>query len=148
MTTNEILKPKGMKVTYVSEDQFLIKIEYTGEDIRSGEYVGTKSDDEYFLFVKDTNVSGVYYFGCEQLKDDYMHKAGYIWSSRAGVINDAFDMALKEVCINNNACYSMDVYYLKPLLEEYFGKKITVREFVKHNSDGSKETTFKFEEVE
>ena len=48
--------------------------------------------------------------------------AGYVWSSRAGVMNKEFDVALIEVVYSKNnshcpmAC-SMDLAHLKPLLE-------------------------------
>lgn len=147
MTTNEILYNPAFKVRHIGMDG-LVYLEYHGDKIVAKDYVGTKSNDKEFLFVKDTNVKGLYTYGLEQLEDTYDHKAGYVWSSRDGVINEAFDMALMKVVIDNSAQYSMDAYYLKPLVEEYFGKKLTVREYVEHNSDGTKETIFKFQEVE
>ena len=46
------------------------------------------------LFVRKTSIEGLYQYGSEQLCEDYMsHKKGYIWASRASVMNKVFDLA-------------------------------------------------------
>lgn len=148
--THEYLKNKGLKITSIVHGTPWIEVdkELIGE-VKSTDYCFTKSNDETFLFVKESNVKGIYSFGAEQLKDSYDHSAGYVWSSRASVMNKEFGTTLTEVVLKHAGCgtdgrFSMDVYYLKPLMEDYLGKDLYVREYKTFDD----EPIFKFEEVD
>ena len=68
------------------------------------------TDGNSRLFVKSTNIEGIYKYGSEQLCDSYMgHEKGYIWSSRASVMNKAFDIALIEACYKVEGDFSYTV---------------------------------------
>ena len=93
------------------------------EDLKTGEVVLEKEVKDGTYFVKKTNIDGIFTYGFRQNKEDYMgNPAGYVWSSRAGVMNKEFDVALIEVVYSKNnshcpmAC-SMDLAHLEPLLE-------------------------------
>lgn len=59
------------------------------------------------LFVKKTTIEGLYQYGSEQLRDEYMgHGKGYIWASRASVMNKVFDVALTEAYYKAEGSYS------------------------------------------
>ena len=50
-------------------------------------------------FVTRTNIEGIYKYGFEQTAQVYWgHKPGYIWASRASVMNAAFGITLYEAC--------------------------------------------------
>ncbi len=55
-------------------------------------------DEEGILFLQETNQPGIYRYGYQTKKDDpiWNHKAGYIWSSRASVMNANFNTRLAE----------------------------------------------------
>ena len=56
------------------------------------------------LFVKKTNIEGLFIYGLEQTRAEYFgHRPGYIWSSRASVMNAAFDLTLYEAAYRNDA---------------------------------------------
>ena len=58
--------------------------------------VGEKTPESR-LFIKNSNIEGIYYYGSEQLQDGFLgHEKGYIWSSRASVMNKVFGTALCE----------------------------------------------------
>lgn len=76
------------------------------------------------LFVRKTSIEGLYQYGSEQLSEDYMgHKKGYIWSSRASVMNKVFDLALTEAYYKSEGSYSyqccaIDLVRYEDLLNE------------------------------
>lgn len=75
-------------------------------------------------FVYRTNIPGIYTYGLEQLMDEqYGHKAGYIWASRASVMNAFFDTALFEANYKcGNGCYvscAIDLIFFESILSEY-----------------------------
>ena len=93
------------------------------EDLKTEEIVLEKEVEDGTYFVKKTHIDGIFTYGFRQNKEDYMgNPAGYVWSSRAGVMNKEFDIALVEVVYSKNnshcpmAC-SMDLAHLEPLLE-------------------------------
>lgn len=146
---HQFLKNEGLKVTNIIHGTPWIEVyKELIEEVKPTDYCFTKSDDEEFLFIKETNIKGIYSFGMEQLKDSYDHKAGYIWSSRASVMNKEFGTALTEVVLkykdgSTDGRFSMDVYYLKPLMEDYLGKELWIKEYKTFND----EPIFRFEEV-
>ena len=80
--------------------------------------------DDSRLFVRKTSIEGLYQYGSEQLCEDYMgHKKGYIWSSRASVMNKVFDLALTEAYYKSEGSYSyqfcaIDLVRYEDLLNE------------------------------
>lgn len=69
------------------------------------------------IFVTNTNVEGIFRYGFHDYTENYT------WSSRAGVMNKTFDIALVEVFYKEEGAYSyttcaMDVAHLEQLLEE------------------------------
>ena len=87
-----------------------------------GEVLST-IDSEGRLFVNKTNVEGIFTYGLQNTKPDYFgHGVGYTWSSRASVMNKAFDIALIDVLYDKSG-YSfrpcaIDLAHLEPLLED------------------------------
>ena len=101
------------------------------------------------LFCESTNIEGVYHFGCKQLTDSYDHKAGYIWSSRAGCINGQFGTQLyDDTSVNNSWIYHLDINILKPLVEEFTGKKYRIEQFYSSYDKEKEEPRYKLVEVE
>lgn len=94
------------------------------EELVSGDDVLSKVSGDSRLFVKKTNIEGIFTYGCEQLADEYFgHSKGYIWASRASVMNGAFDIALIECNykVAGSPSYrscAIDVAHLEELLEE------------------------------
>lgn len=84
------------------------------------------SNENSHLFVCETNIPSVYNFGAMNLKpDNFGHDAGYVWSSRVGVLNKEFGTDFVEVYVNNYAGYCMSVNDLKRLMPaEYSFKKV------------------------
>lgn len=81
------------------------------------------SDTESSLvFIERTNIEGIFKYGIKQLFDDGEHGHGYIWHSRASVMNQYFGCALidiyyrKEGNLPYQTC-SIDLAHLEPLLE-------------------------------
>lgn len=76
------------------------------------------------LFAKKTTIEGLYQYGSEQLCEDYMgHKKGYIWASRASVMNKVFDLALTEAYYKSEGSYfyqgcAIDLVRYEDLLNE------------------------------
>ena len=81
---------------------------FTG-DIRPKhlEYIYSQVTDGLRVFVKATNIPDVYRYGAEQLTDSWDHKAGYIWSSRPGVLNALFSEEFIDIVYNNCCGYVM-----------------------------------------
>lgn len=80
----------------------------TGEEELKGiERVLEKQESDGKCFVVRTNIEGIYTYGIEQTKEDYWgHKPGYVWSSRASVMNAAFGVTLFEACYRKGtSCY-------------------------------------------
>jgi hypothetical protein len=85
------------------------------QDVVIGDIVNYKVIGSRKLFVKSTNIAGLYDYGCEQLEDGIYHKKGYIWSSRAGVINKYLNMSIVDV-VYNGRLLGMDKSVLEPLI--------------------------------
>ena len=101
------------------------------------------------LFCESTNVEGVYQFGCKQLTDSYDHKAGYVWSSRAGCINGQFGTQLyDDASVNGDWRLHLDVNILKPLVEEFTGKKYKIEQVYSFYDKEKEEPRYKLVEVE
>lgn len=92
------------------------------EEINSYEEIFSTIKDNHRLFVKKTNIDGIYTYGCEQLVDNWEHKKGYIWSSRPSVMNKVFDTKLIYVYyrakdrVSYRYC-AIDIEHLDELLE-------------------------------
>lgn len=126
---------------YISCDEKLVE----GERIHSRVVDG--GDGE--LFCSKTNVPDIYYFGCKQLEDDYDHKAGYIWSSRAGCINGQFGTQLYDDCVINGVGYwHADINLIKTLVEEYNGKKYRIEQYYNFYDKNKEEPVYRLVEVE
>ena len=76
------------------------------------------------LFVRKTSIEGLYQYGSEQLCEYWMgHEKGYVWSSRASVMNKVFDLALAEAYYksegsNSYQCCAIDLVRYEDLLNE------------------------------
>lgn len=105
-----MIKFKGVKydsaVVYLEGDETVVL----------GDEFCSKVDRDLRLFVKSTNVAGLYKYGAEQLEDSYDHRKGYVWSSRASVMNKAFNLQTIE-CLYDNRFYALDLARLEELLE-------------------------------
>lgn len=94
------------------------------EDLKTGEVVLEKEVEDGTYFVRKTNIDGIFTYGFKQNKEDYFgNPAGYVWSSRASVMNKQFNLALIEVVYKKENSYcpiscSMDVAYLEQLLSD------------------------------
>lgn len=86
--------------------------------------VKLEAGDEYLskevrdsrLFVRKTNIEGIFKYGAEQTCDEYMgHGKGYIWSSRASVMNKEFDTALIEAYYKNEGAFSYQCCAIDPV---------------------------------
>lgn len=92
--------------------------------LESGEECFSKELDESRLFVRKTNIEGIFQYGSEQLCEDYMgHGKGYVWASRASVMNKAFDTALIEARYKTESAYSysccaIDLVRFEQMLKE------------------------------
>lgn len=68
------------------------------EKLEVKERVMEHATSEGTYFIRRTNIEGIFTYGFEQNKPDFMgHSAGYVWSSRCGVMNKVFDTALIEI---------------------------------------------------
>lgn len=77
------------------------------EKLESKEECLSRVEGDSRLFVRRTSIEGLYQYGSEQLCDEYMgHGKGYIWASRASVMNKAFDLALTEAYYKSEGSYS------------------------------------------
>jgi hypothetical protein len=80
----------------------------------TGEKVLEKVTDEGTLWVRATNIEGVFRFG---LTDE----TGYSWSSRTGVLNKEFDVALIECYYRHDdrsyMCCAIDFAHLDEILK-------------------------------
>lgn len=68
------------------------------ENIESKNIIHVKYIDNGELFVKNTNIEDVFTYGFKTLAPDHWgHPAGYIWTSRASVMNKIFNLSLVDV---------------------------------------------------
>ena len=121
------------------------------EEVKVKEKIYSKivDDGRGELFCESTNVEGVYHFGCKQLMDSYDHKAGYVWSSRSGCINGQFGTQLyDDASVNGWWGWYLDVNILKPLVEEFTGKKYKIEVFYPSYDKEKEEPRYKLVEVE
>lgn len=94
------------------------------EALKCNERCLTKEDPDGILFITNTNVDGIFCYGYEQKKRDYFgHGPGYVWASRASVMNANFDVALVEACYKKEGSYSyttcaIDLARLELLLKD------------------------------
>lgn len=101
------------------------------------------------LFCESTNIPGLFHFGCKQLKDSYDHKAGYVWSSSAGAMNNHFGTQLCDNCVVDCVGYwHLDINTLKTLVEEYTGKKYDIEQYFSPWDKNKEEPLYKLVEVE
>lgn len=95
---------------------------YGTEKFIAGQVVQTCVDDDEELFLSNSNFDNVFVYGCKQLKDSWDHKAGYVWSSRASVMNKTFGTQLVDVLYQQEGSYllrgfAIDASVLNTLLE-------------------------------
>lgn len=80
-------------------------------------------NNEGIAFIRLANIDGFATYGLEQTREyEYGHGPGYIWASRATVMNKVFDVALVDVLYKteNSSTYSscaIDVAHMLELLE-------------------------------
>ena len=80
-------------------------------------------DEESLVFVEYTNIEGIFKYGVKQLYNSRDHGYGYIWHSRASVMNKYFGCAMidiyyrKEGTLPYYTC-AIDLAHLEPLLED------------------------------
>ena len=93
--------------------------------ITKDEYLSSITEDgDCRLFVRKTNIEGIFLYGSEQLCEYWMgHEKGYVWSSRASVMNKEFDIALIEARykVESATSYSycaIDLVIFEQLLKE------------------------------
>lgn len=95
------------------------------EELKIGDKVLTKEMEDGELFIRKTNIDGIFTYGYMQTGGDpiYGHGPGYVWASRASVMNANFDVALIEACYRSEGSYtyrscSIDLAHLEKLLED------------------------------
>ena len=111
-----------MKIALVGRDR---KVYITGEEkLKNNNIILEEEVNDGVLFVQDTNIEGLFNYGYRQTCADYMgHGPGYIWASRASVMNKTFGMTLMDIYYKkeNDISYSscaIDLYVLEPLLKD------------------------------
>jgi hypothetical protein len=94
-------------------------------ELTNGDVVLSKDVETETLFVRKTNIEGIFTYGARNNVEDRVwgKPAGYIWSSRASVMNKAFDVALIDVYYKEEGSYSyrcaaIDLAHLEPLLAD------------------------------
>lgn len=96
-----------LQVTNLSgEDSHLIKFPQ-----------GEEKDADDYTFIYKENRDGFVSYGAIQKKDTYEHEAGYVWSSRAGLINVIFGKRCLEISLtdSSNRLYSVNMTVEKVL---------------------------------
>lgn len=94
------------------------------EPLVAGEDVHSRVSGDSRLFVKKTNIEGIFTYGAEQQCDScFGGRKGHIWSSRASVMNHKFGCALVECNykVEGDVLYTtcaIDLAHLEHLLEE------------------------------
>ena len=104
----------------------MLKLDYVGYSnkphlsgeakLKVGEKVLEKEVDEGNLWIRATNIEGIFEYG---LTDE----TGYVWSSRTGVLNKEFDVALIECCYKSidgvsYRCCAIDFAHLDEILRD------------------------------
>lgn len=114
-----------LKLDNVRNRNGFFEVFITGDEkLTRGDVVLSKITGDGEIFIRATNIEGIFTYGCKSLKDDYWgHKAGYIWSSRVGVMNQEFDVALMECYYktadeNSYICCAIDLAHLEAVLED------------------------------
>lgn len=80
-------------------------------------------NNEGIAFIKLANMEGFATYGVEQTREyDYGHGPGYIWASRATVMNKVFDVALVDILYktensNTYSCCAVDIVRLQEFLD-------------------------------
>ena len=69
------------------------------EDMEEVGRIGKPEDAGTLYLERSRKYPAFVHFGYIQSHDSYEHKAGYVWSSRPGVINNAFGTKLTSVTI-------------------------------------------------
>lgn len=99
------------------------------------------TDNKHTLFIRNTNIDGFYDFGLQAHEADYWgNPAGYVWSSRAGVVNKVFGVKLVDVYYNS-MCIAISVDKLTELLD-------LDRYYIKEYIDKRGEITYSVKEIE
>lgn len=86
-------------------------------NVMNNEVIHSKEDNEGTLFVKNTNIEGIFNYGYKtKFADPVWDKpAGYVWSSRASVMNKTFGLKLLDVTYNY-CSVAIDLAHLEALL--------------------------------
>lgn len=103
----------------------MLKLDYVGysnkpylsgvDKLIVGEKILQKEVHEGTLWIKSTNIEGIFEYG---LTDE----TGYTWTSRTGVLNKEFDVALIECCYRHDdrsyRCCAIDFAHLDEILRD------------------------------
>lgn len=83
---------------------------YINGDVKltRGEVVREEKYNKGTLILYKTNIEGIYKFCYRQDVDTWDAKAGYCWSSRAGVVNKCFGTTLHDACYMKEGDYSYE----------------------------------------
>lgn len=119
------------------------------EKLTRGEVIKEERFPDRTLILYKTNIEGIYKFCCRQEVDNWEQKAGYCWSSRAGVINKVFGTTLAEAYYKIDTGYSyegcaIDVQMHKDMIE---GCGYVVNLTPRVDTNGDVEYTVKQKEV-
>ena len=94
------------------------------EDLFSEEISNKKQLEDGYIFVRKTNIPGIFTYGlCQTRNEYYGHGPGYIWASRASVMNKELDCCFYEACyrkegtITYRTC-AVDLVRLEDFLKE------------------------------
>ena len=108
------------------------------------------SDRESEYFIRKTNIEGIYTYGIKSLVEDRIwdKPVGYIWASRASVMNKVFDTCLIECYYRKEntqtyTCCSIDLVRYEDFLKSN-GYKVNFVPYENTDSDVS----FKVEKME
>lgn len=86
-------------------------------------YAHTDHDTTAFVVVTK---NGVCQYGLRQHVARHGEPAGYVWSSRPGVMNQYFDVQIVNAHVNNISCRALTVEAVKKILpKEYYLVKET-----------------------
>lgn len=109
-----------LKINSINRDNIYIEGDV---ELKLDEVVLSKDIATETLFVRKTNIEGMFDYGCRNNVEDkvWNKPAGYVWSSRASVMNKAFDIALIDVYYKKEGSYSyrraaIDLAHLEALL--------------------------------
>ena len=116
-----------LKLDFVKNSCGFCDVYITGDEpLTYGDVVlsSINEDKDGEVFIRATNVEGIFKYGCKLLKDDiFGNRAGYVWSSRVGVLNKMFDVALMECCYRASdkstyECCAIDLAHLEEILKD------------------------------